>query len=175
MPSRMTPPPSPPIFSSRPRLIAKTRRRRERDDQAKVVISKVGDSEDDSSDNEEWRSRSKLPRMRMHADDEEKKLEKRLKKSRRKRSAASPFIWNNFFEYAYVDFICFEFTMFASYRNLSWKELLLLFQNTQYYSNSYSQGNQAMEVRMLNRTKNTIIKRKVFFSFPVVTLKCLVS
>ncbi|KAG8325134.1 hypothetical protein J6590_075290 [Homalodisca vitripennis] len=79
MPSRMTPPPSPPVFSSRPKLVARTRLRRERE-------RKVSDPGEESSDNEEWRTRSKLPRMRMHADDEERKREQRMKRSHRHRS-----------------------------------------------------------------------------------------
>lgn len=43
-------------------------------------------SEGESSDTEEWSRRSKLPRMRMHADDEEKKIEKRLKRRHHDRS-----------------------------------------------------------------------------------------
>lgn len=45
-----------------------------------VEAERVQSGEEESSDTEEWSRRSKMPRMRMHADDEEKKIEKRLKR-----------------------------------------------------------------------------------------------
>uniref|UniRef100_A0A1B6MDI3 Nuclear cap-binding protein subunit 3 n=1 Tax=Graphocephala atropunctata TaxID=36148 RepID=A0A1B6MDI3_9HEMI len=84
MPPRMTPPPSPPMFLSRPKLVPRTRLRRER-----VTERRVSDPGEESSDNEDWRMRSKMPRMRMHADDEEKKQERKMKRSHRNRSQST--------------------------------------------------------------------------------------
>lgn len=44
--------------------------------------SAESESESESSDEENWCTRSKMPRMRMHADDEEEKLQKRKGKIR---------------------------------------------------------------------------------------------
>lgn len=76
LPTRITPPPSPPEFlTQRVKLVA---HRRGRDRQ----VSEPGEN---SSGDEEWRKRSKMPRMRMHADDEEEKRDRRMKRVHRNR------------------------------------------------------------------------------------------
>lgn len=76
LPTRITPPPSPPEFlTQRVKLVAHRRGRDRR----------VSDPGENSSGDEEWRKRSKMPRMRMHADDEEEKRDRRMKRVHRNR------------------------------------------------------------------------------------------
>uniref|UniRef100_A0A1B6CM40 Nuclear cap-binding protein subunit 3 n=1 Tax=Clastoptera arizonana TaxID=38151 RepID=A0A1B6CM40_9HEMI len=76
--AQLSPPP-------RQKLVARTKLRREALVRGKEVLGqRQGSSSenDESSENEEWHARNKVPRMRMHADDEEIKVEKRLKREK---------------------------------------------------------------------------------------------
>lgn len=50
--------------------------KRIKDQQRETISSSTEDEDEHSSSDEEWRTKSKVPRMRMHADDEEKKIAK---------------------------------------------------------------------------------------------------
>lgn len=80
------PPPLPhvePVSNVRERLGFKPPRKRREIEESEpdVELSEESESES-SSDEENWCKRSKIPRMRMHADDEEEKIQKRKGKIR---------------------------------------------------------------------------------------------
>lgn len=86
-PPRLRSPPSPPIVIQplRKKLVARTKSRREALERGEESMRRRQSSEsehDESSESDEWNARTKMPRMRMHADDEEIKVEKRRKKDK---------------------------------------------------------------------------------------------
>lgn len=74
----ITPPSPPPVLLKRVKLVARTKRKRDVPETHVEGSQLKPDKPEDSSD--DWSIRNKIPRMRMHADDEEEKLQRKQKR-----------------------------------------------------------------------------------------------
>jgi hypothetical protein len=71
-----------PVSNVKERLGFKTHEKDDTEDKSNIIELSDESQSETSSEEEDWCKRSKMPRMRMHADDEEEKIQKRKGKIR---------------------------------------------------------------------------------------------